>query len=112
LSEAESNQLTDIIKRGEYSRRERQREQMLVWSASGKTDLKIGALLALNPFTVAKTREHWVKERRIAAPTSAQETGWRCAACVKHPSRSTSWRSSCPTLLSAFVTMAAPKRYR
>jgi hypothetical protein len=65
LSEEEVGQLTEVLKRGEHTRRERQRAQMLVWSAEGKTDLEIAALSKVTPLTVALTRERWVKEKRI-----------------------------------------------
>jgi hypothetical protein len=66
LSEQEVEQLTDVLKRGDHRRRERERAQMLLWSAAGKTDLEIAALASVNPLTVANTRERWVKEKRIA----------------------------------------------
>jgi transposase len=100
LSEAESEQLRDILKRGEHSRRERQRAQMLLWSAEGKTDIEIGALLSVNPFTVAQTRERWAKERRIAdAPKSGrrkkldgkQEAFLVALACSAAPEGRESW---------------------
>lgn len=100
LSEAESNQLMEIVKRGDHSRRERQRAQMLLWSANGKTDIEIGKLLAVNPFTVAKTRERWAKERRIAdAPKpgrrkklDGKQEAWVVAlACSAAPEGRESW---------------------
>lgn len=66
LSEQEAEQLTDVLKRGEHTRREQQRAQMLLWSAAGKTDLEIAALSKVTPLTVATTRERWAKEKRIA----------------------------------------------
>ena len=66
LSEQEVEQLRDVLKRGEHTRRERQRAQMLLWSAEGKTDLEIAALSQVTPLTVALTRERWTKEKRIA----------------------------------------------
>ena len=100
LSEAESRQLTDIVKRGEHSRRERQRAQMLLWSAEGKTAIEIGALLAVNPFTVAQTRERWAKERRIADAAKSgrhkkldgkQEAFLLALACSAAPEGRESW---------------------
>lgn len=100
LSEAESKDLMEIVKRGDHSRRERQRAQMLLWSANGKTDIEIGALLAVNPFTVAKARERWVKERRIAdAPKPGrrkkldgkQEAFVVALACSDAPEGRESW---------------------
>lgn len=100
LSEAERNDLMEIVKRGDHSRRERQRAQMLLWSAHGKTDIEIGALLAVNPFTVAKARERWVKERRIAdAPKPGrrkkldgkQEAFVVALACSDAPEGRESW---------------------
>jgi hypothetical protein len=66
LSAEDTTYLVDVCKRGEHRRRERERAQMLLWSAEGKTDLEIAALLAVNPLTVASTRERWVTERRLA----------------------------------------------
>lgn len=66
LSEEERAYLVDVCKRGEHSRRERERAQTLLWSAEGKTDLAIAALLSVNPLTVATTRERWATERRLA----------------------------------------------
>ena len=43
LSEAEVEQLTQVVERGKHSRREIQRAQMLLWSAEGKTDVEIAA---------------------------------------------------------------------
>ncbi len=100
LSEGESNYLMDVVKRGDHSRRERQRAQMLLWSATGKSDIEIGELSAVNPFTVAKTRERWAKERRIAdAPKPGrrkkldgkQEAFLVALACSNAPEGRESW---------------------
>ena len=66
LSEAEVEQLTQVVKRGKHSRREIQRAQMLLWSAEGKTDVEIAALVSVDPLTVATARERWAREKRIA----------------------------------------------
>jgi hypothetical protein len=66
LSEKEIEQLRDVLKRGEHTRRERQRAQMLLWSSDGKTDLEIAALSEVTALTVATTRERWAQEKRIA----------------------------------------------
>jgi transposase len=66
LSEEERSALESVVKRGKHSRREMQRSQMLLWSADGKTDLEIAALLGVRPLTVASSRERWAKEKRIA----------------------------------------------
>jgi DNA-binding CsgD family transcriptional regulator len=66
LSEAEVEQLREVVKRGKHTRREIQRAQMLLWSAEGKTDVEIARLMSVNPLTVATTRERWVTEKRIA----------------------------------------------
>jgi DNA-binding CsgD family transcriptional regulator len=66
LSEAEVEQLREVVKRGKHTRREIQRAQMLLWSAAGKTDVEIARLMSVNPLTVATTRERWVTEKRIA----------------------------------------------
>ncbi len=46
LTAEEKSQLESVVKRGKHSRREIQRGQMLLWSAAGKTDLEIAALVA------------------------------------------------------------------
>lgn len=66
LSEAEQVRLEAVVKRGKHTRREIQRAQLLLWSAAGKTDLEIAALLEVSPTTVAAARERWAKEKRIA----------------------------------------------
>jgi transposase len=66
LNEEERTRLEGVVKRGKHSRREIQRAQMLLWSADGKTDLAIAALLEVTPLTVAKTRQRWAEERRLA----------------------------------------------
>jgi len=74
LSETEKAELEAVIKRGKHTRREIQRAQMLLWSAAGKTDVEIAALLEVNPLTVATTRERWAKEKRIAdAPKAGRK---------------------------------------
>jgi transposase len=100
LSEPEVEQITEVVKRGEYTRRERQRAQMLLWSAEGKTDLEIAKLVAVNPLTVATTRERWVKEKRLAdAPKPGrhkkldgkQEAFVVALACSAAPEGRESW---------------------
>jgi DNA-binding CsgD family transcriptional regulator len=66
LSEVDKAYLEGVCKRGEHSRRERERAQILLWSAAGKTDVEIAGLLSVTPYTVAMTRERWAKERRLA----------------------------------------------
>ena len=66
LNEEERTRLEGVVKRGKHSRREIQRAQMLLWSADGKTDLAIAALLEVTPLTVAKNRQRWAEERRLA----------------------------------------------
>jgi transposase len=66
--------LEQVLKHEGYSRRERQRAQLLVWSAEGKHDQEIARLLGVNVLTVAKTRERWATERRIAdAPKAGRK---------------------------------------
>jgi hypothetical protein len=100
LSEEEVGQLTDVLKRGEHSRRERQRAQMLLWSAEGKTDVEIARLTKVMPLTVATTRERWAKEKRIAdAPKPGrhkkldgkQEAFVVALACSDAPEGRESW---------------------
>jgi transposase len=66
LNEEERARLEGVVKRGKHSRREIQRAQMLLWSADGKPDVAIAALLEVTPLTVAKTRQRWAEERRLA----------------------------------------------
>ena len=66
LSEQEDEQLAIVVKHEGHSRRERERAQMLLWSASGKPDVEIAGLLGINVLTVATTRERWATEKRIA----------------------------------------------
>lgn len=100
LSEQEIEQLTLVLKRGEHKRRERQRAQMLLWSAEGKTDLEIAALSKVMPLTVATTRERWVTEKRITdAPKpgrhkklDGKQTAFLVAlACSEAPAGRESW---------------------
>lgn len=100
LSEQEEAQLTAVVKRGEHTRRERQRAQMLLWSAEGKTDLEIAALMKVMPLTVATTRERWATEKRIAdAPkpgrrkklNGKQEAFVVALACSDAPEGRASW---------------------
>lgn len=100
LSEAEKTDLVDVCKRGEHTRRERERAQMLLWSAEGKTDLAIAELLSVNPLTVAAARERWAEERRITdAPKpgrkkkldGAQEAVVVALACSDAPDGREHW---------------------
>lgn len=100
LNEQEVEQLRDVLERGEHTRREHQRAQMLLWSAEGKTDLEIAALSRVTPLTVALTRERWTKEKRIAdAPKPGrhkkldgkQEAFVVALACSDAPEGRESW---------------------
>ena len=100
LSEQESEQLSEILKRGDHTRRERQRAQMLLWSAAGKQDIEIAALAGVNVLTVAHTRERWSQEKRIAdAPKAGrhkkldgkQEAFVVALACSAAPEGRESW---------------------
>ena len=100
LSEEEGEQLRDVLKRGQHTRRERQRAQMLLWSAAGKTDLEIAELASVTPLTVASTRERWAKAKRITdAPKSGrhkkldgkQEAFLVALACSDAPEGRESW---------------------
>lgn len=66
LSEEESRHLNHVVKHEGFTRRERQRAHMLLWSAAGKMDIEIAALAGVNVLTVATTRQRWAEERRIA----------------------------------------------
>jgi hypothetical protein len=100
LSEQEVERLTAVVKRGDHTRRERQRAQMLLWSAEGKTDVEIASLTKVMPLTVATTRERWAKEKRIAdAPkpgrhkklNGKQEAFVVALACSDAPEGRESW---------------------
>ena len=65
LSDEEQVGLEAIIKGGENKLRVVHRAQILVWSAGGKSDVEIADLLAVNPMTVAKTRERWFEKKRV-----------------------------------------------
>jgi transposase len=100
LSEQEIEELTDVLRRGDHTRRERQRAQMLLWSTAGKQDIEIAALAGVNVLTVAHTRERWSKEKRIAdAPKPGrrkkldgkQEAFVVALACSDAPEGRESW---------------------
>jgi transposase len=65
LSQAEREKLEGIVQGGQNKVRVVHRAQALLWSAAGKSDLEIAALLSLHPTTVAKTRQRWVEEERL-----------------------------------------------
>ena len=65
LSEMEREELEGIVKGGNNKVRVVHRAQTLLWSAGGKSDLEIGELLAVNPLTVAKTRQRWVEKHSL-----------------------------------------------
>lgn len=100
LSESEAEHLRDVMQRGAHTRRERQRAQMLLWSAGGKTDLEIAELASVRPLTVATARERWAKEKRLAdAPKPGrhkkldgkQEALLVALACSDAPEGRESW---------------------
>jgi transposase len=74
LTAEEKSQLESVVKRGQHSRREIQRAQMLLWSDEGKADLEIAHLIGVTPLTVATTRQRWAKEKRLAdAPKAGRK---------------------------------------
>jgi transposase len=100
LKTEEIEELQAVVDRGEHTRRERQRAQMLLWSSMGKSDLAIAELLRVDPLTVAATRERWVKEKRLMdAPKAGRPKkldGKQAAfvvalACSEAPEGRTSW---------------------
>lgn len=100
MSEAEHVHLSHVLTHEGYTRRERQRAQMLLWSAAGKMDIEIAALAGVNVLTVAKTRERWATEKRIAdAPKPGrhkkldgkQEAFVVALACSAAPEGRESW---------------------
>lgn len=100
LSETEKMELEAVVKRGKHTRREIQRAQMLLWSAAGRMDIEIAALLEVNSLTVATTRARWAKEKRIAdAPKAGrrkrldgkQEAFLVALACSAAPEGRATW---------------------
>jgi transposase len=65
LSEAERHYLETIVNGGTHKVRTLHRAHMLLWSAAGKTDLEIAALLSVHPMTVGKTRQRWVEQHSL-----------------------------------------------
>lgn len=65
LSEMERAELEGIVKGGKNKVRVVRRAQMLLWSAAGKSDLEIAALVSVNPLTVAQTRQRWVEAHTL-----------------------------------------------
>lgn len=65
LSEGERADLEEIVKKGKHGARLIRRAHTLLLSAVGKTDEGIAEMLHVTPLTVARTREQWVKERRL-----------------------------------------------
>jgi len=65
LSTEERQELEAIVKGGTNKVRVVRRAQMLLWSDAGKSDLEIADLLALNPLTVAHTRQRWVEKHSL-----------------------------------------------
>jgi transposase len=65
LSANERSELGGIVRTGQNKVRVIHRAQMLLWSDSGKSDLEIARLMGVTPLTVARTRERWIKTRRL-----------------------------------------------
>lgn len=65
LSAVERLELADIVHKGSHKARVMRRAQILLWSAAGKTDGEIAALLQIRPLTVAQTRQKWVTDRSL-----------------------------------------------
>ena len=100
LSDDEKSRLESVVKRGQHSRREIQRAQMVLWSADGRTDLEIAELSGVTPLTVAITRQRWMTEKRLAdAPKPGrhkkldgkQEAFLVALACSDAPEGRESW---------------------
>lgn len=65
LSDAERADLQTLARTGQASARVHQRAQMLLWSAAGRQDKEIAALLCCDTATVAATRQRWMTEKRL-----------------------------------------------
>ena len=65
LTDEERARLRTIARTGKQSARVIQRAQILLWSAEGKQDKEIIALMGCAPMTVSSTRERWVREKRL-----------------------------------------------
>ena len=66
LNANERAELEGIVRTGQQKARIMRRAQTLLWSDAGMTDVAIAQLLEVTPLTVAKTRQRWVEERRLA----------------------------------------------
>lgn len=65
LSPVERAELEAIVGKGKHKARIIRRAQTLLWSDAGKPDTEIAQLHGVTPLTVAKTRQRWVKEKRL-----------------------------------------------
>ena len=65
LTDEEREQLRTVTRIGKQSARVIQRAQILLWSDEGKQDKEVIERLDCAPLTVARTRERWVREKRL-----------------------------------------------
>ncbi|NJL92437.1 MAG: helix-turn-helix domain-containing protein [Anaerolineae bacterium] len=65
LTQAERNQLHEIVQAGERPAHIVRRARILLWSEDGLSDREICLLLGCDPLTVATTRERWAKTKRL-----------------------------------------------
>lgn len=100
LRAEERAELEGIVKGGKNKVRVVRRAQMLLWSAAGKSDLEIAALVSVNPLTVAQTRQRWVEkhslldEARSGRPPimdGKQEAFLVALTCSESPEGRESW---------------------
>ena len=66
LSDSEHSELESIVRTGQHKARVRERAQILLWSAAGKSDLEIAGLLHRTPLTIARTRERWATDHTLS----------------------------------------------
>jgi transposase len=65
LTEDEREQLQVMTRSGKQAARVIRRAQILLWSDEGQQDKAIIERLGCAPMTVARTRERWMKEKRL-----------------------------------------------
>jgi transposase len=77
LTEAERQQLLDLVKKGKVSARKLNRAHILLQAADGATDVAIAAALHIGPATVERTRKRFVEGNLDWALNEKQRPGAR-----------------------------------
>jgi transposase len=100
LSASERSELESIVRTGQHKARVRERAQILLWSAAGKSDLDIAGWLHRTPLTIAQTRKRWAthhtlsdqpKRGRDKRLDGKQEALLVALACSDAPEGRASW---------------------